>query len=719
MKKLSLLVFILIVIQIKGYSQSCLPEGIYFTTQAQVDSFQVNYPGCSTIEGSVKITGADISNLDGLSVLDSVFGDFTVGDNWKGVNPNLITLEGLENLSYIGEDLVIHNNDNLVSIKALSGLTRIGKSMKILSNDHLTSLTGLEGIDTLYGDIDFQNNDDLSDLTGLDNLKYIEGGLYLFTNEGLIDLEGLGNLTVVAGNVDITNHSSLSSLTGMESLSSVESLVIFSNDELTSLSGLESLDSIRQGLVIENNGMLSSLEGLTNLAYLNGGLIISDNDELTSLSGLEGINSIGGSLGIEWNYSLTSLAGLENISPASIYALGITYNQNLSDCEIENICDYIADPGGTINIYNNAPGCDNPHEIADSCGFTLSCLPYGNYYFFSQADVDSFPSNYSDCNNLAGYVWIESDDIINLDSLCAIDTIRGRLFICGNNNLSSLNGLNNLKTIQGDLTIGYWEYGGNAGLTNMTGLNNLASISGGVIILGNSGLVNLSGLDALTTIGEDLQVSGNERLVNLGGIENLNSVGSLNVSGNDSLVNLDGLQGLINTGGHIDIGYNPMLATLYGIENIDAGLIAYLRIINNDTLTECNVRSVCDYLINYSGYVTINNNCTGCDSAQEVRAACGVGVGEVDSRQSIVVSYPNPVKDRAIFDIRLQKPAKVNLRVYNNMGQIVATILDESLDKGNHQIIWNVEGLPPGIYFYRISTNDHRQSAIGKMVVVR
>jgi len=36
-------------------SQGCLPEGITFTTQAQIDSFQINYPGCTKIEGNVNI----------------------------------------------------------------------------------------------------------------------------------------------------------------------------------------------------------------------------------------------------------------------------------------------------------------------------------------------------------------------------------------------------------------------------------------------------------------------------------------------------------------------------------------------------------------------------------------------------------------------------------------------------------------------------------------
>lgn len=56
------------------YAQSCLPDGITFTTQAQIDSFQINYPGCTEIEGSVDIYSDDIQNLQGLSVVTSIGG---------------------------------------------------------------------------------------------------------------------------------------------------------------------------------------------------------------------------------------------------------------------------------------------------------------------------------------------------------------------------------------------------------------------------------------------------------------------------------------------------------------------------------------------------------------------------------------------------------------------------------------------------------------------
>ena len=79
-------------------AQSCLPEGITFTTQAQVDSFQINYQSCSEIEGNVIISGPDISDLNGLNVLTSIEGNLEI------YNDSLLTdLTGLDNLSSIGD----------------------------------------------------------------------------------------------------------------------------------------------------------------------------------------------------------------------------------------------------------------------------------------------------------------------------------------------------------------------------------------------------------------------------------------------------------------------------------------------------------------------------------------------------------------------------------------------------------------------------------------
>jgi len=63
------------------WSSSCLPEGITFTNQAQIDSFQVNYPGCVEIEGFVTISGDEITNLNRLNVLTSIGGSLQIDGN--------------------------------------------------------------------------------------------------------------------------------------------------------------------------------------------------------------------------------------------------------------------------------------------------------------------------------------------------------------------------------------------------------------------------------------------------------------------------------------------------------------------------------------------------------------------------------------------------------------------------------------------------------------
>ncbi|RLD59692.1 MAG: hypothetical protein DRJ05_06040, partial [Bacteroidetes bacterium] len=107
MKNLALLFILAFFIQSVASSQPCLPDGIEFTTQAQIDNFQTNYPNCTEIEGDVTIAGDDITNLNGLSVLTSIGGALTINGDMGVTNSNLTSLTGLDNLTSIGGDLKI------------------------------------------------------------------------------------------------------------------------------------------------------------------------------------------------------------------------------------------------------------------------------------------------------------------------------------------------------------------------------------------------------------------------------------------------------------------------------------------------------------------------------------------------------------------------------------------------------------------------------------
>ena len=94
-----LLLFILFALVMLSHSaaQGCLPDGITFTTQGQVDSFRVNYPGCTEIEGSLTISGEDITHLDSLMGILSVASSLVV-DNCDALS----SLEGLNHINSVG-----------------------------------------------------------------------------------------------------------------------------------------------------------------------------------------------------------------------------------------------------------------------------------------------------------------------------------------------------------------------------------------------------------------------------------------------------------------------------------------------------------------------------------------------------------------------------------------------------------------------------------------
>jgi hypothetical protein len=647
MKNLILLLVSLAILPGAIFAQSCLPEGIIFSTQGQIDSFQVNYPGCTQIEGFVSIwsnTPSNITNLNGLNVLTHIGGSL-----WIGNIQNLTSLTGLDNLYSIGEDV------------------KIGF-----------------GYDTWD-----------------DSPTY-----------------------------------------------------------------------------------LTSLDGLANLDSIGGSLSIAFCQNLTNLSGLENLTYLGSNLEIKYNNILAGIDALENIEADSMTDLSIFNNPNLCDCNAQSICNYLNSLTGTVNIYNNSSGCDSPQEVASNCGITLPCLPFGNYYFLSQADIDNFQSDFPNCTELQGNVTIEGNGITTLNGLSSLTSIEGHCIINGNSSLASLTGLENLTSIglsfriwsnygltnlsglEGLNSIGgvlsLWDnsdltnlsgleqltyigdalsinYNGslvmltgldnlgsvgdhvsienNVSLTSLSGLNNIISIEGGLALTDDPNLSNLIGLNRLTTIGKWLIIRNNENLINLSGLQNLTSIGGyLNIgdsyNGNPVLDNISALQNLNSIGGELMICHNNSLHNLNGLENIMEGSITDLTISDNIELSTCEMQSICNYLASPNGTIEIFGNSSGCSSQEEVEFACGVGIDEssVIGRQSSVKIYPNP--SSTIITIELPGPApQFQISIFNPSGMEVIT-----QQASGSSTDLNIRSLPGGVYFIRIT--DEKELFFGKFVKI-
>ena len=691
------LVYMALLLSFASFSQSCLPEGITFTTQSQIDSFQINYPGCTEIEGDVIIEGSGINNLSPLIVLTNIGGCLNIG-NYNIGTGSLKDLTGLDSLVSIGSDLIIVNNQRLNDLTGLRGITSIAGYLRILGNDSLENLVGLE------------------------NISSVGESLHIWYTKNLHSTAGLESLSVVEGDFSIVVNDKLKNLLGLESLASIGGyFYLWLNDSLDSFVGLENLDSIHGNFHISDNLFLSSLSGLNNLTSIGEWFSISGNYRLENLSDLENLASIGGGLSIRGNSNLVSLLGLDNINHNTISDLSIYNNPILTTCDVQSICDYLVSPNGSVNIYGNAGGCNNPAQIANSCGTVLPCLPYGNYYFLYQSEIDNFQTDYPDCSELKGNTLISGNDISNLDGLSVVISIEENLKIIFNDSLANLSGLDNVISIGGGL-----EFEGNSALTSiaelynldsigndlkfennnalvsLTGLDNVTCIGGDFLIEDNNALNSLTELDNLDSIGNDLTFMNNNALVNLTGLENITHIGGyLWVKDNNALNSLTGLDNLISIGGGLGIFSNDHLSSLAGLDNIDSESISDMYVKDNSSLSTCHVQSVCDYIASPNGNVSIHDNAPGCNSPEEVQDSCianGVNIDEKNILNKIEL-FPNP----ASSEITISGIEGIidEISIYNKLGQ---RLIHEEKTDNTIDVSW----LPQGLYIVEVTWDGYR-----------
>jgi len=229
-------------------------------------------------------------------------------------------------------------------------------------------------------------------------------------------------------------------------------------------------------------------------------------------------------------------------------------------------------------------------------------------------------------------------------------------------------------------------------------------------------------LDNLASIGGDLNlevwwgmgaVSGNPNLTDLSGLHNLISIGgNFSVIFNNSLLSFTGLEELTSIGGYLEIENNSSLASLTGLDNINSGSITDLYISYNDTLSQCAVQSVCDYLTSPNANIGIEGNAPGCNSPEEVDSACVYLSNEEVNHKPDFSIYPNPASGEVIIAFNLEHAAAVNLKVMNSIGQVVSVILDENMSQGIHQVSWNTEGLQGGLYFLELRAKGERKASV-------
>lgn len=333
---------------------------------------------------------------------------------------------------------------------------------------------------------------------------------------------------------------------------------------------------------------ISDLVALSKIAEVRGRFVISNSPDLLSLNGLQGLRKISGSrseLSISNCDELTSLVGLSSLIEVGKVPYHPSDGISISDC-----------------------------PKFESLGVALAMTRLNS---FLVTDCPMF-------NSFGG-----------LESLEQIDrTLQVTNVASGTN----FNGLNSLRVI-GALDLRFSSVNS---LVGLTAIDSVSSIS----IQDNTSLQNLDGLETLRTA--DLMTIINTPVTDISGISGLERVQTFAIQQNNFLVSLDLPDQLdFNI---IRIQSNPVLAQInqsgmmMGFPNPDNGSFSEFNLSINDVLEDlsgltgelsvdrltiflnpmlatCEVPMLCSF-IEDGGTPTVNNNAPGCNTFQEIEAAC-------------------------------------------------------------------------------------------------
>jgi hypothetical protein len=83
----------------------------------------------------------------------------------------------------------------------------------------------------------------------------------------------------------------------------------------------------------------------------------------------------------------------------------------------------------------------------------------------------------------------------------------------------------------------------------------------------------------------------------------------------------------------------------------------------------------------------------------------------------LLQNYPNPFNPSTTISFSIANQEHVSLKVYNILGEVVSTLVNEVKGPGNYSVRFDAHGLSSGIYFYELNTGNFRN--VKKMMILK
>jgi photosystem II stability/assembly factor-like uncharacterized protein len=90
---------------------------------------------------------------------------------------------------------------------------------------------------------------------------------------------------------------------------------------------------------------------------------------------------------------------------------------------------------------------------------------------------------------------------------------------------------------------------------------------------------------------------------------------------------------------------------------------------------------------------------------------------EVLNKYKLEQNYPDPFNPSTTILYTIPTKGFVTLNVYDALGRVVATLVNETQSPGTYTVDWNASSNPSGVYFYRLQTNNFTDTK--RMVLIK
>ena len=80
-------------------------------------------------------------------------------------------------------------------------------------------------------------------------------------------------------------------------------------------------------------------------------------------------------------------------------------------------------------------------------------------------------------------------------------------------------------------------------------------------------------------------------------------------------------------------------------------------------------------------------------------------------------NYPNPFNPATEINYSIPYRSQIVLAVYNSLGQLITTLVNEEKPEGNYSVTFNGANFPSGIYFYRLQAGGY--SSTKKFILMK